>query len=152
MNPEPSEDARGPGDIGPPPLSPKNSRNTSSSVLPGEFCAWSWPGVGTGGPAWVEMLTTALTSLPASWANKSANGPCGRGSAGGVSDCADRLGGSVAGDGFCGLAAAGDSCASARLGAGVPGAWARPGTAITAHKASEVATMASRRRNILTAL
>src|SRR5216684_533276 len=71
-NPEPSEAIRGAGLPGTP-LSPKKSRNTSSSVLPGEFGAASCAVLG-GGAAWVEMLTTTPTTRPANWANSSANG------------------------------------------------------------------------------
>src|SRR6266567_3370491 len=70
--PEPSEAIRGPGAPGAP-LSPKKSRNTSSSVLPGEFGADSCAAFG-GGAAWVEILTTTPTTRPASCSNSSANG------------------------------------------------------------------------------
>src|SRR5207237_9665347 len=73
--PEPSEAIPG---LRPPgaPLSPKKSRNISSSVLPGEFCGWSCAGL-AGGAAWVEILTTTPTTRPASWAKSSANGVAG---------------------------------------------------------------------------
>ena len=76
MKPEPSEAIRGPGPPGAP-FSPKKSRKTSSSVVPGEFCGASCAVLAVGGAAWVEMLTTTPTTRPASWANKSANGDSG---------------------------------------------------------------------------
>src|SRR5260370_4029838 len=77
MKPEPSEATRGPGAPGAP-LSPKKSRNISSSVVPGEFGGASGVVLAAGGAAWVEILTTTPTTPPASWANTSANGPSGR--------------------------------------------------------------------------
>src|SRR5580765_2422947 len=82
-NPEPSEAIRGPGAPGAP-FSPKKSRNTSSSVLPGEFGGVSCAVLAVGGAAWVEILTTTPTSRPASWANISENGPSGGSARAGV--------------------------------------------------------------------
>src|SRR6266700_7449279 len=110
--PEPSEAIRGPGAPGAP-LSPKKSRNISSSVLPGEFGAASCVFL-AGGAAWVEILTTTPTTRPASWANKSAkSGPCGWARLGGAALSLDSMGIGPAGGG-AGLGAA---CGGAGLGA-----------------------------------
>src|SRR6266566_8448064 len=101
-NPEPSEAIRRPG----PPgvlFSPKKSRNTSSSVLPGEFGTVSCAAL-AGGAAWVEILTTTPTTRPASWAKSSANGVPG--------GCA------LLGGGALSLASAGADAAAGAAGAG----------------------------------
>src|ERR1700690_1604057 len=76
INPEPNEAARGPTPPGAP-LSPKKSRNKSSSEVPGEAGGASCA-VLAGGGAWVvEMLTTTPKRRPANCENMSANGVSG---------------------------------------------------------------------------
>src|SRR5437870_5476187 len=76
MKREPSEAMRGAGAPGAP-LSPKKSRNISSSVVPGEAGGASCGVLLGGGAAWVEMLTTTPTRRPVKEANISANGTSG---------------------------------------------------------------------------
>src|SRR5215207_1303614 len=135
-NPEPSEATRGPGAPGLP-LSPKNSRNTSSSVLPAELCGVSGAAGPGGGAAWVETLTTTLSSRPASWANISANG---------VSGGCGRLGAAAVSGGGCRPAAGGASCAGGGFAAGgASEGWLQPGTPSSAQKASAAPTTLPRR-------
>jgi hypothetical protein len=109
-----------------------------------------------GGAASVEILTTTPTSRPASWANTSANGVCGRSA---------RLGAAGGGAGFAaagfwaGLGVAGGwaglGAAAGRAGVGAAaaaGGWARLGAAIVASNANKAATIATRGRKALTPL
>ena len=73
MNPEPSEATRVPGAPGAA-FSPRNSRNTSSSVRPGEFCGVSCAGGAARAVAWVDTLTTLPTSRAVNCAKRSAKG------------------------------------------------------------------------------
>src|SRR5579862_2329239 len=112
INPEPNEAARGPTPPGAP-LSPKKSRNRSSSDVPGDADGVScavFGGAGAG--AWVvEMLTTTPSRCPAS---------CEKTSAKGVSGACATDGTCVAGAG--GGAAAEDGGAGEGAGAGTVGA------------------------------
>src|SRR4051794_12999812 len=150
MNPEPSEATRVPDAPGAG-LSPRNSRNTSSSVRPGEFCASSCAEAAARAVACVETLTTLPTSRPVNCAKSSANGDsgCGPGTGGAAAPASGWVGA---------LGAAALSCDGAAPVA-VPGAARAPpdcvdagaahaGTAIMANSAHKAAI--GRRRKALT--
>src|SRR6516225_8520030 len=95
MKPEPSDAARGAGELGPPgvPFSPKKSRKNSSSGDPGEgSCASGAPlFAGAGVACVVEMLTTTPISLAASWAKTSEKGASGASARLGIAAISDSV-------------------------------------------------------------
>src|SRR5580704_1526382 len=109
MKPEPSDAARGPAWPPGGPLSPKKSRNRSSSEVPGEAGGVSCAVLAGAAAVWlVEILTTTPSRCPASCEKTSANGVSGGASATGGGAGAGAGGiGAAAGAGLAGGAGAG---------------------------------------------
>src|SRR5215472_13294965 len=105
MKPEPSDAARCPCGPGAP-LSPKKSRNRSSSEALGDCGAVSWVVLVGAGACVVETLTTTLKRCPARCEKTSANGVSG---------------GAAAASGGAGAAEAGAGAGAGAAGAGCGG-------------------------------
>src|SRR5215213_5641836 len=155
MNPEPSEATRVAGAPGAA-FSPRNSRNTSSRVRPGEFWGASCADGAVREAVWVDTLTTLPTSRAASCAKRSTKGvsaACGVAGAGaGAAEAsgwgAGRGAAAVPGSGGGGVpGAAGLSCdGAAPGGVGTALDCANAGAAMMENSAHEAAIDLLRRR------